>query len=144
MANPRQNLPNPCFRKGARAPRTPQELAKRCYKLACKKLEVDEKKHMYDVRERLLLYVTLNKAEKMMQAAKGPRMPWDDEDDDNCTAVGKIIFSPLERCPTPVPIKAGTSPCTDLIKRQPVSWGLALPLIPIVIILVTRSIIVSK
>jgi len=117
MANSRQSAPSPCFR--SRPPRNPKELATRCYKLACKKLEVDEKKHVYDVRERLLLYVTLNKAEKMIEAAKEPRMPWDDAEDE-CTIVvkraDKMTFTPLERFPSAVPIKAGTS-TTAIVKK---------------------------
>lgn len=138
MANSRQSTPNPTFRR-ARAPRSPQELAARCYKIACKKLEADEKKPVYDVRQRLLLCVTLNKAERLIQTLKEPRLPWDDDKSNNDNALAKSTEKIVD-CSMSVPIKSNKCIANGLIEKDPNLWGLALPAILIIAVLVVRSI----
>lgn len=86
--NKRAAAPSTIFSRNATM--SPRQMASKAYSLACKKLERDEKRHRphYTVRERLLLYNTMNKAEEVLnkRSARTNRRVLAAEDDDDVMA----------------------------------------------------------
>ncbi|KAI8140287.1 hypothetical protein BJV82DRAFT_581268 [Fennellomyces sp. T-0311] len=70
MWNKRVNAPSTIFT--ARNSMSPRQVASKAYSLACKKLDRDERRRRpsYDVRERVLLYNTMNKADNVLNKPK--------------------------------------------------------------------------
>lgn len=157
MAHCRRQSTTTTFRR-SRVPRTPRELASHTQKLAREKLQQDETKHSYDVRERLLLYRTIARCEQVMREVQVTKVVQDESDEDECeeantaTAaeaiaepekvdgiVCSLVAEPLQ-CLPKVEKDVRKDQKNFVVALPSQRWVLALPLIPLVAVLITRTI----
>lgn len=154
MAHCRSQSTTTTFRR-SRVPRTPRELASHTQKLAREKLQQDETKHSYDVRERLLLYRTIARCEQVMCEVQVTKVVQDEDDEDECEkantatateAIAKpekvvcsLVAEPLQ-CLPKVEKDVRKDQKNFVVALPSQRWVLALPLIPLVAVLITRTI----